>query len=122
MRKHYLFLLFCGLYCGLRVANAQVRVQLIAPGETGAGITEIHGPHIALYDPAAEKRRELVLMIEGTGGSAVGCRSFDSCFARMGYHVISIDYPNNVITTVCSDSPDSACFDGFRQEILLGRR
>jgi pimeloyl-ACP methyl ester carboxylesterase len=96
-------------------------VQLIPPAATGAGIVEIHGPHIALHDPGVKPREELVLMIEGTGAKALGCRTFDSCFARMGYHVISIDYPNTIITTVCSDSPDSTCFDGFREEILFGR-
>src|SRR5258708_881386 len=120
MKKLCFPLLLCSLFCIADTTNAQMNVQLVAPGETGAGITEIHGPNIAVYDPGVRKRRELVLMIGGTGARALGCRKFDSCFARMGYHVITPDYPNDVITTVCSDSPDSACFDGFRQEILFG--
>jgi pimeloyl-ACP methyl ester carboxylesterase len=117
MNIRFLFFLLLAVASSL---HAQVRVQQIAPGETGVGITEVHGPHIAVDDPAVRGRRELVLMIQGTGGRAQGCRKIDSCFAEMGYHVISIDYPNSVVTTVCSDSPDSACFDGFRQEILFG--
>lgn len=101
-------------------ANAQVQVRLIPPAGTGIGISTVHGPHIALYDPAVPSRHKLLLMMEGTGATAMSCRTFDSCFASMGYHVISLDYLNNVITTVCSSSTDSSCFDGFRQEIIFG--
>ncbi|HWB93103.1 MAG TPA: hypothetical protein VG605_14670 [Puia sp.] len=38
----------------------------------------------------------------------------------MGFHVISLDYMNNVITTACSGSTDSSCFDDYRQEIVFG--
>jgi pimeloyl-ACP methyl ester carboxylesterase len=120
MKTYYrLLLLFC-LAVTEGTVSAQVKLLQVRPQMTDTGIAEIHGPHIALYDSTADARPELVFMIEGTGARALGCRKFDSCFARMGYHVISIDYPNDVITTVCSDSPDSACFDGFRQEIVFG--
>ena len=59
-------------------------------------------------------------MIEGTGDLATRMRPIDSCFAMMGFHVISIDYPNNVVSTTCSNSTDSSCFDDFRQEINFG--
>jgi hypothetical protein len=101
-------------------ANAQVQVRLIPPAATEAGIREVHSPHIALHNPSTASRHELLVMIQGTGGSALDCRAFDSCFAEMGYHVVSLDYMNNVITTVCSASPDSNCFDHFRQEIVFG--
>lgn len=99
---------------------AQLKVLEIAPDATGSRITVVHGPHIALYDPAAPSHHQLVLMIEATGDHATRMRVFDSCFAAMGYHVISIDYPNNVISTTCSTSSDSSCFDNFRQEINFG--
>jgi len=119
--KHFL-LLPAVLCCWIGEAGAQVKLLRVRPFVTDTAIFEVHGPHIAQYDSTmADGRQELVLMIQGTGARALGCRKFDSCFARMGYHVISIDYPNDVVTTVCSDSPDSACFDGFRQEILFGR-
>jgi hypothetical protein len=119
MKPNRLFLLVFWLCPGL-ASTAQVKTLLVRPWKTDTALLEIHGPHIALYDTTAEPRRELVLMIEGTGAPALGCRKFDSCFARMGYHTISLDYLNEVVTTVCSDSPDSACFDSFRQEIVFG--
>lgn len=121
MKNYFHFIL---LFCLLGAAgegSAQVKLLRVRPFVTDTAIVEVHGPHIAEYDSTMPAGGQgLVLMIQGTGGRALGCRKFDSCFARMGYHVISIDYPNDVITTVCSDSPDSACFDGFRQEILFG--
>ncbi|CAL1517664.1 BPSS1187 family protein [Chitinophaga sp. MM2321] len=101
-------------------ATAQVKVQYIEPAQTQEGISAIHSPHIALQDPSQRDRHRLILMIPGTGGSAASSRMFDSCFATMGYHVISLDYKNNVITTVCSKSEDSTCFDHFREEIMFG--
>jgi hypothetical protein len=100
--------------------SAQVKVQFISPGATDRRILIVHGPHIAVRDPAAATRHQLLLMIEGTGDLATRMRPIDSCFATMGFHVISIDYPNNVISTTCSNSTDSSCFDDFRQEINFG--
>ena len=59
-------------------------------------------------------------MIVGTGAHATDSRAMDSVFASWGYHVISLDYENNVITTVCSPSEDSTCFDRYRKEIITG--
>jgi pimeloyl-ACP methyl ester carboxylesterase len=59
-------------------------------------------------------------MIEGTGSAARDLYYFDTAIASLGYSVISLDYPNNVITTTCSDSHDSSCFNAFRQEIVFG--
>ena len=108
------------LCASIGTAHAQVKMLRVRPWKADTAVLEVRGPNIALYDSVGEQRRELVLMIQGTGAPALSCRKFDSCLAGMGYHAISVDYPNDVITTVCSESPDSACFDGFRQEIVFG--
>ena len=101
-------------------ARTQPVIRFIPPPVTGKEIRQAHGPHLALYDPAVASRHKLVVMIPGTGGSASDSRSLDSCFATMGFHVISLDYLNNVISTTCTASADSSCFDNFRQEIVFG--
>ncbi|SEW42138.1 BPSS1187 family protein [Chitinophaga arvensicola] len=101
-------------------AQSQIKFQTVAPGETQAGLTTVHTPHLVVTPAAENNRHQLLVMIPGTGGSATGLRTFDSTFAAMGYYVVSLDYVNNVITTVCSKSEDSACFDHFRQEIMFG--
>jgi len=80
----------------------------------------MHSGHLAMYNTSAANAHKLFLMIVGTGGSAMELRAMDSIVAEMGYHAISIDYKNNVITTVCNNSADATCFDKFRQEIMFG--
>jgi hypothetical protein len=114
-------ILFLALLCIVSLSTrCQVRIQSISPTTTDKNIQVVHGPHIALYDPTATSRHELVLMIEGTEDLATRMRTIDSCFATMGFHVVSIDYPNNVNTISCRSSTDSSCFDNFRQEIDFG--
>lgn len=103
-------------------AQAQVKLQTVSPEMTGAGITQVHTPHLIATPAAQQDRHQLLVMIPGTGGNAdaLPFRVFDSSFAAMGYYVVTLDYPNNVITTTCSKSEDSTCFDHFRQEIMFG--
>src|SRR6185437_2855722 len=100
--------------------QAQVRILSVDPSATSPSIESVHSAHIAAYDNNIPSKHRLILMIVGTGGYASGTRAMDSIFATMGYHVISLDYENNVITTVCSHSEDSSCFDHYRQEIITG--
>jgi len=97
-------------------AKAQMNTISVSPDSTGPGIRIIHGNHFAYSSGSVPSRHRLVLMIQGTGSSAQNLSFFDTMIASMGYPVISLDYPDNVITTVCSNSKDSSCFDGFRQE------
>jgi pimeloyl-ACP methyl ester carboxylesterase len=110
--------LFTGLFSVLP-GSGQVTTVSVSPGTTDATIRAIHGNHL-VYLPAAPKKDRLVLMIVGTGGQAKDNAAFNSTVALMGYHVISLDYKNTVITTACSDSKDSSCFNRFREEIVFG--
>ncbi|MEO5683289.1 MAG: hypothetical protein ABIQ88_11650 [Chitinophagaceae bacterium] len=116
------YLLFTGwlLIISCALLMSQVQVMSISPAHTGNGIVPIHGDHQVLIDISAKRLRKLVVMINGTGASAKDNFPFDSFAAAKGYDVISLDYKNTVITTVCSNSNDSACFNGFRQEIVFG--
>lgn len=100
--------------------GAQVQTILISPKQTDPLIRTIHGDHVAYLPAPSRVKNQLMLMIVGTGGLAKDLRPFDSTVASLGYHVISIDYNNSVITTACSESEDSTCFDTFRQEIMFG--
>lgn len=59
-------------------------------------------------------------MIGGTDAIPDDNRRLDGEFAALGFRVIGLDYKNTVITTVCSNSTDRACFNQFRQEITFG--
>jgi hypothetical protein len=101
-------------------AVAQVDSMLVNPAETGAQIKTVWGNHVAYIDTTAKPLHKLLLMMVGTGTAANHNIPFFNFAASAGYHVISIDYKNEVITTACSYSEDSACFNKFRQEIVFG--
>ncbi|RFS26523.1 hypothetical protein DVR12_01680 [Chitinophaga silvatica] len=116
-----LFLVGLTLIVSLTV-QAQLKFTTVDPSATAAGITEVHSGHLVVQ-PAREKNKNLlIIMIPGTGGNAADQRfkTLDSSLAVEGYSVISLDYVNQVVTTVCSKSTDSTCFDNFRQEIFYG--
>jgi len=99
---------------------SQVTQHQIDPSATGADIKTIHGPHYALIDPKAKQNGKLLLFIVGTNGNSDDWIKFADYAATLGYHSICIDYKNLVNTVACVESRDSACFDGFRQEIMFG--
>lgn len=119
MRK-FITWVFCAIAALQVNAQGPKRVIIIDPAQTGAGIDKVHSGHMALYYPKIKNEHKLFLMIVGTTGAATDMIAIDSTVAGMGYHTLAIDYRNNVITTVCNNSPDSACFDKFRQEIMFG--
>lgn len=100
--------------------KGQDKLISVLPGKIDPHEEEVHGPDIALYDTTVSPRHSLIFMIQGTGASASAYLPVDRVFAKMGYHVISVDYMNNVISTICLQSKDSACADDFRKEIITG--
>jgi hypothetical protein len=108
------------LNCLFFSATAQVQVISVNPVQTDAKVLSIHGDHVAYIDTAVKPLHKLLLMLVGTDAAASHNVPFFNFAASLGYHVISLDYKNTVITTVCSNSEDSACFTGFRQEIIFG--
>jgi hypothetical protein len=120
MMKKVLMYALCVVVVMNAAAQTGLKTLLVDANTTGAGIEKVHSPHLLLYNNAVPSVHRLFLMIVGTGGSATDMRTIDSTVAGFGYHTISLDYKNNVITTVCVNSPDQACFDHFRQEIMFG--
>ena len=99
------------------VSNAHRLV--VQPQDTGAGIAEIKGPHVAYWNPETSNHK-LLITIGGTTAKPEDLADFASTAVDLGYHVISVDYFNLVITTACRESTDKMCFDKFRREIILG--
>ena len=99
---------------------AQVKVLRVMPDQTDPAMANVHGPHLALYDPQATSRHQLFLFFVGTGGKAEGGLKMASVFASWGYHAISLDYENNVVTVVSAHSKDPTSFDRYRKAIITG--
>lgn len=100
--------------------NAQIKLLRVDPQQTDPAITEVHGPHIALYDPQVASNHLLFIFFVGTNGNAAGSLTIDSAFAKWGYHAIGLDYEDKVVAVTCGHSNDSACFDNYRDAIVTG--
>src|SRR5579862_9584831 len=79
-------------------AFAQIKTLYVQPEQTDPAITTVHSPHVAMYDPQASPQHRLFLFINGTGSKATNTPALVGIFAKWGYHAISIDYENNVLT------------------------
>ena len=115
-----LFIALMVLVWGSASLYAQVKVLRVEAGQTDPAIESVHGPHIALYDPQAADGHRLYLFLVGTGGKAIGSQKMDSIVAGWGYHVISLDYENHVISVACAHSLDPATFGRDREAIVTG--
>lgn len=95
-------------------------VLYVRPPDTEPSIRQINGPHVAMHPKRANAIPRLLITLGGTGSKPEDLFDFQVTAAEVGYHVIGIDYPNTVITTVCRDVNDPKCFEKFRSEIGLG--
>ena len=100
--------------------HAAVKVLRIDPHQTDAAIEAVRGPHLAVYDPRGAQAHRLFVFLPGTGARAEASLALDSAFANWGYHAISLDYENGVLTVACAHSKDVACFDHYREAIVTG--
>ena len=101
-------------------AHAQDKLLRIDPPQTDAAIESVHGPHLALYDPAVPSNHRLLLYFVGTGVHTEDSLTMDRSFVRLGYHVIALDYDNTVVAASCVHSSSSSCFDSYRAAIVSG--
>jgi hypothetical protein len=95
-------------------------VLRIDPHQVDPSVEQVHGPHVAVYDPQAVSSHRLLVFLVGTGEKAESSLAMDNAFAKWGYHAISLDYENSVLAVSCAHSPDSACFDHYRDAIVRG--
>ena len=119
MLRHLFSIAFLFLVT-LTTSFGQSSPRMIPASETQSSIAVIHGPHWVFAPAPNSRKNKLVISIPGTGGSPNGLASFDSVASLLGFHAISLDYKNDVITTVCRASLDSNCYDLFRKEIVFG--
>lgn len=99
---------------------AQVTILRVDPQQTDPAIAQVEGPHLALYDPHSASNHLLFVFLPGTKSKPESSLAIDSAFTRWGYHAISLDYENGVLTVACAHSADSACFDHYREAIITG--
>jgi hypothetical protein len=100
--------------------HAQVKVLYVTPEQTDPAIESVHGPNLAVYDPQAVSKHRLFLFFDGTGSKATNNLGLVKIFAKWGYHAISIDYENNVLTASMVHDTNPMVFDQYRNAIITG--
>lgn len=122
-RFHLALLCITGqLLMATALCVAQTTVLRVDPRDTDASIETVHGPNLAVYDRQALQAAQprLLLFLVGTHAKPEGTLKLDTAFSRWGFHAISLDYENNVVTVICAHSKDADCFDRYRQTIVTG--
>src|ERR1700744_2579781 len=75
---------------------AQPNMIKVLPSATDAAIKDLHGEHLATWYKGKPDAHKLILMIVGTNGVATKTVTLDTILSSMGYHVITLDYPNSL--------------------------
>lgn len=119
--RHYLFAVaFVSVNIWLAPLSAEVRVERIAVNGNNSQIRQIKGPHLLFADDTAVSNGLLLISIGGTNSSPEQFAHAHRIAAAQGYLGLSVDYPNEVISTVCRERREIECYDNYRAEIVLG--
>jgi hypothetical protein len=102
------------------ILRAEMKELHVDPKDTDSAVEAVHGTHLVLYDPQVASNHLAMVYFVGTGAHAEGSLKFGSVFAKLGYHVIVLDYEDNVLAASCVHSSDSTCFDTYRNAIVTG--
>jgi hypothetical protein len=103
----------------------------VLPSATDPNITEFNDPHGVYIDRgivvdrragSTPPRHELLLWLGGTGGRQQGAQGFANLAAGLGYHVVTLVYPNDIPATACARDSDPEAFENFRLAIIHGGR
>jgi hypothetical protein len=119
--KFCLFLCLAMILFSALNLSAQPNIIKVLPGATNAAIKNLHGEHIATWYKGKPDAHKLVLMIVGTNGVAAKTITLDTILSSLGYHVITLDYPNSLAVATLADNTDVKAFENYEQESLTGK-
>ena len=68
----------------------------------------------------AQDRHELLLWITGTGGKGHDAQGFSSLAADLGYHVVTLMFPDDIPASACANDSDPKSFEAFRMAVIQG--
>ena len=98
-----------------------LRVYDIAPQTTDQAIDNWLDPHYAGVNLSVPAQNRLFLFLPGSYGKSKGQQLILHEALEMGYHVISLSYPNSwTVHELCRRSPDPDCHGQIRRTILQG--
>lgn len=109
------------------VAYAEVTSFPVIPSATDPEIKQFDDAHWVYLNrerilESQAGRQELLLWLTGTGGNGHGAQGLANLAADLGYHVVSLMYPNDIPATACANDSDPNAFEAFRLALIKGGR
>jgi len=97
-------------------------VHIVPPQLTDPAINQFLDNHYAWLDTSAHSNHKLLVLMTGTGQFPAQFLFVQKEAARLGYHVIGLEYVNSGgIAKLCPPTPDPAsCFENVRLEVIDG--
>ncbi len=115
----------------IRLAHPSVTSFSIIPSATDPAIKTFDDPHwlyvnrdivVEHKEGLAQDRHELLLWITGTGGKGHDAQGFSYLAADLGYHVVTLMFPDDIPATACANEANPKAFENFRMAIIQGGR
>jgi len=111
------------------VARSEVTSFPVIPSATDPAIRTFNDPEWVYLnrDIVVENspglpadRHELLLWLTGTGGSGKSAVAFCNLSADLGYHAVSLMYPDQIPASACAHDLNPSSFENFRMAIIHG--
>lgn len=93
--------------------------DVVSPSKIDLDTYRITGDHI-FHTPTLGGEEKLLITIGGTGSNPIEFKNVHTWGKNLGFHVLGVDYPNGLISTVCQTSTELDCYDNYRKEIVEG--
>jgi hypothetical protein len=114
------WLVACSLIAHAQGSHQPSNPTATIPSDTDPRISTFNQPHMS-WLPTSRQRNQLLVFLPGTGGEPRERFPFTETAAALGYHVISLMYPDSVAAQqVCARSDDPGAYMKFRLAIIQG--
>ncbi|MCB0410012.1 MAG: T9SS type A sorting domain-containing protein, partial [Flavobacteriales bacterium] len=102
--------------------STQLLIHKVSASTLDASITPFEfSRHHSFFNPDCSPKNTLVFFLVGTYGSPSNDLLIPKLAANYGYHVISINYPNNKSASfACGNDIDTNCYTYFHEEAIFG--
>lgn len=120
MKLKIFYCLFLAFLYSTKSAG-QLTTFFVTPHQTDTAYSISEDSNYVTINTAITQVNKLLLYIGGTNSSPKRTTEFLKMAANLGYHVISISYPNSIsVQSACGASADTNCHINFRQEACYG--
>ncbi|MFZ6011396.1 MAG: BPSS1187 family protein [Bacteroidota bacterium] len=92
----------------------------VLPHEADVAIKASNEPHFAFVDTRTSLKGKLLVFLGGTDSYPRYYMQFPKTAASLGYHVVNINYLNQVSVRLCDGEADINCFARYHQEVIFG--